>query len=92
MTNWTQCKSHGELVYLGSIFTAVVLFVVVLPVHEAFSGRSSNSSVINSLETIEESEEEDVPSPMEEDDTIINESVHILDSLKFVEEGAIETE
>jgi hypothetical protein len=80
------------LVYLGAILAAVVLFVVVLPVYEAFSGRSSNSSVTNSLETIEESEEEDVPSPMEEDNVIINKSVHILDSLKFVEEGAIETE
>jgi hypothetical protein len=29
---------------------------------------------------------------MEEDNVIINKSVHILDSLKFVEEGAIETE
>jgi hypothetical protein len=72
MTNWTQRKSHGELVYLGSIFAAVVLFVVVLPVYEAFSGRSSNSSVIKSLETIEESKKEDVPSPMEEDDVITN--------------------
>jgi hypothetical protein len=97
MTNWTQDKSHGELVFLCSILAAVVLFVVVLPSYEALSGRSannaakrsassSNSSVTESLETIEESEEEeDVPSPTEED-VIVNKSVQVLDSLKFVEE------
>lgn len=97
MTNWTQDKSHGELVFLCSILAAIVLFVVVLPLYEALSGRSannaakrsassSNSSITESLETIEESEEEeDVPSPVEED-VIINNSVQVLDSLKFVEE------
>lgn len=87
VANFTRDKSHGELIFMGSICAAVVLFVIVLPLCEAFStsrstektlakrSTSSNSSATESLETIEESEEEDLPDPIE-----------VIDSLKFVEE------
>lgn len=81
----TQDKSQAELIFMASVLAAVLLFAVVLPLHEFFSRKSlatdkrcvpsSNSSATDSLETIEESEEEDLPDPIE-----------VVDSLKFVDE------
>ncbi|KAL3766238.1 hypothetical protein ACHAWO_012240 [Cyclotella atomus] len=87
LTTLTQGKSQAELLFMASILAAVLLFAVVLPLHEAFSRKSlatdkrctispsSNSSATDSLETIEESEEEDLPDPIE-----------VVESLKFVDE------
>jgi len=81
----TQDKSQAELIFMASILASVLLFAVVLPLHESFSRKSlatdkrcvpsSNSSATDSLETIEESEEEDLPDPIE-----------VVESLKFVDE------
>jgi hypothetical protein len=89
VANFAQDKSNGELAFMYSILAVVVLFVVVLPSCEMiFCGNtkedtedkrghvSSNSSTTESLETIEESDEEDIPSPTED----------VLDNLKFVDD------
>jgi hypothetical protein len=87
IANFRQDKSNGELIFMGSILAAVLLFAVVLPMRDAFSSRtiegevtkrstlSSNSSATESLDTIEESEEEDIPDPIE-----------VIDALKFVDD------
>ena len=87
----TQDKTQGELIFMGSIFAAVLFFVVILPAREALSSTepsnskstvvqsvSSNSSATESLHTIEESEEEDNAPEKEE---IINKSIEVPDSL-----------
>lgn len=94
---FAQDKSNGELAFMCSILAVVVLFVVVLPTCEMIFSRrsvqtdeeikcktghiSSNSSATGSLETIEESDEEDVPSPTE-----------VLDTLMFVDDDEEETQ
>lgn len=85
LATFTQDKSQAELIFMASVLAAVLLFAVVLPLHEFLSRNSlatdkrcvpsSNSSATDSLETIEESEEEDLPDPIE-----------VVESLKFVDE------
>lgn len=87
MATFAQDKSNGELIFMGSIFAAVLCFAVVLPIRDAVSNRtdkeeitkrstpSSNSSATESLDTIEESEEEDIPDP-----------IRVIDALKFVDD------
>lgn len=80
LSNLSRDKSQGELVFITSILAAVILIVIILPACEAFfPGRkiqnetsnvtkslpSPSSSTTDSLQTIEESEDEDLAMPIE---------------------------
>jgi hypothetical protein len=110
VTNLVQEKTQGEMLFMGAIITAVVLFVVVLPACEALrfsrsekaqpscafikSTPSSNSSSTESLNTIEESEDEDARDEPAED-VILDKSIELPEGLSFAdneEEAVYEAE
>jgi len=82
LSNLTRDKSQGELIFIATILAALILFVIILPAYEAFFQRRSiqseassvaksvpspSSSTTDSLQTIEESEDEDLAMPIEHD-------------------------
>jgi len=82
LSNLTRDKSQGELVFIATILAALILFVIILPAYEAFFPRrtiqsesspvtksvpSPSSSTTDSLQTIEESEDEDLAMTIEHD-------------------------
>ncbi|KAL3796030.1 hypothetical protein HJC23_013087 [Cyclotella cryptica] len=85
LSNLTGDKSQGELFFIATILATVILFVVVLPTYEAFFPQSTtqskvaivaktvpsaSSSTTDSLQTIEESEDEDLAMSIEKDEII----------------------
>jgi len=106
LSNLTD-KSQGELFFIASILAAVILFVIILPAYEAFflnrttqskaatvmkSVPSPSSSTTDSLQTIEESEDEDLTMPIEKDEIIeLSEQGSLQDmQVALFQQGSVE--